>query len=480
MIIKIQKAKHKTWKFYTLGLLLVGVLSVWVWFDPARFLVGQQQKNDALIAEQMAHHVGVVAYLYGYPVVDMLSQMHNETQRVSKDQFVYAPVNRYFIYPGLVTPSSGGNLRSPNADTLYFSAWFDITNGPLIIATPDTAGRYFTIAVTNLYSEVIHIGRRTTGTKARRFALITPDWQGELPEGVEKLVVETSKGWLLGRMYVAGEHDLAAADALVREMQLTALNEPVAMNTSDVLVVPTELTRLEPYSDLSYFEILDSALRSLPPRAGEEALMAMFRQVGIGGEAPFSASGLDDATRRGLERAIEDGKALVDASTKRTISDINGWMISDSIGRYGFNYLHRASVAAGGYGNLPEESLYPAAVFDQQGQLLSGEHKYRITFAPNALPPVNGFWSITAYDLWHRQLIPSNLGRFNIGDRTPGLNYNDDGSLTLYLQVQPPIQGTQNWLPLPEGHFLLVMRLYEPMPEALSFAWQPPSIVKIE
>lgn len=133
--------------------------------------------------------------------------MHNETHRVAAQQQVLAPLNRLYRYPDIVGPDTAGNLRAPNNDTLYYSGWFDITEEPLIIHTPDTGGRYFTIAVTNQYSEVVHIGRRTTGTAEGYFALVPPHWQGELPEGVVAVPTATNQGWLLGRMLVNGRED---------------------------------------------------------------------------------------------------------------------------------------------------------------------------------------------------------------------------------------------------------------------------------
>jgi hypothetical protein len=52
-------------------LVLATAIALFLNFYPASLLGSQQQKNDALIREQMAYHVGVMAYLYGYPLVDM-------------------------------------------------------------------------------------------------------------------------------------------------------------------------------------------------------------------------------------------------------------------------------------------------------------------------------------------------------------------------------------------------------------------------
>ncbi|MCS5557962.1 MAG: DUF1254 domain-containing protein [Oceanospirillaceae bacterium] len=208
--------------FITLAL---GVIATIMLFNPASLVISQHAKNDALIAEQMAYHMGVSAYLYGYPIVEMTTQMHNETHLVEDKQQVFAPVNRLHRFDDLVNPQTSGNLRAPNSDTLYYRGWYDISEQPLIVHTPDTSGRYFTIAVTNLYSEVVHIGRRTTGTKERLFALVTPTWTGTLPDNVTPIVTETAKGWLLGRMLVTGPDDFATARSLVQQIWLAPLDE---------------------------------------------------------------------------------------------------------------------------------------------------------------------------------------------------------------------------------------------------------------
>ena len=214
-------------KFWLACVALIGLAAIvfGLKFNLASVVSSQQKKNDELIAEKMAYHIGTLAYLYGYSMVDMYKQMHNETHRISDEQQVYAPVNRLYRYPDIVGPDTAGNLRAPNNDTLYYSGWFDVSDEPLIIHTPDTAGRYFTIAVTNLYAEVEHIGRRTTGTAEAYFALVGPNWQGDLPAGVKIIKVESEQGWLLGRMLVDGPKDFSAAMALVDDIWLATLEE---------------------------------------------------------------------------------------------------------------------------------------------------------------------------------------------------------------------------------------------------------------
>ena len=269
-------------------------------FDSAALVSSQQKKNDTLIEEQLAYHIGVQAYLYGYPLVAMHQQMHNEIHRVGEEQQVYAPVNRLYRFPEIVGPHNAGNLRAPNNDTLYYSGWFDISAEPLIIHTPDTAGRYFTIAVTNQYAEVTHIGRRTTGTEEAYFALVPPLWKGELPPGVRPIPTESQRGWLLGRMLVDGPEDFAAGMALVQDVWLASLGE-FTPGQRPPLPAEQQAEAIDPLGELEFFQIMNLALQTLPARAGEAAMMAQFDAIGVGPNNNFDVTALSEPARRGLE-----------------------------------------------------------------------------------------------------------------------------------------------------------------------------------
>ncbi|MCP4302161.1 MAG: hypothetical protein GY783_16370, partial [Gammaproteobacteria bacterium] len=42
------------------------------YFDPAKLVNSARNRNDNIIAQQLAYHYGMAAYLYGYPIVDMM------------------------------------------------------------------------------------------------------------------------------------------------------------------------------------------------------------------------------------------------------------------------------------------------------------------------------------------------------------------------------------------------------------------------
>ena len=80
--------------------------------------------------------------------------MHAQTHAIEQDQEVLAPVNHFSHSEHLVTPSAQAGLRAPNNDTLYFRGWFDLSEEPIVLHTPDTQGRYYMLAVTNFFAEV--------------------------------------------------------------------------------------------------------------------------------------------------------------------------------------------------------------------------------------------------------------------------------------------------------------------------------------
>jgi hypothetical protein len=142
------------------------------------------------------------------------------------------------------------------------------------------------------------------------------------------------------------------------------------------------------------------------------------------------------------------------------------------------DYPYRAAVASYGLGmNLPQDAVYPSLSTDADGQPLDGNNKYVLHFDRDKFPPVEGFWSLTAYDR-EGYFIPNALNRQAVGDRS-NLVSNADGSLDLYVQADSPGSAKEaNWLPVAKGPFTLMLRLYAPKSEVLDRTWTPPPIAQ--
>ena len=111
---------------------------------------------------------------------------------------------------------------------------------------------------------------------------------------------------------------------------------------------------------------------------------------------------------------------------------------------------------------------------DDQGDQLT----YTLRLDPP--PPVGAFWSLTMYDIPHFFLVANDINRYSLGDRTPGIVFADDGSLTITLSHARPGDPTAalNWLPAPAGDFRPVLRMYEPAPEVLNETYTVPPITR--
>ena len=194
-----------------------------------------------------------------------------------------------------------------------------------------------------------------------------------------------------------------------------------------------------------------------------------------------------DAARQQIETALKQGGLApvvngwtltyhmfdynLDHLGPGTIDD-PAWKIPDRTA----SYLARALAARGGlWGNHGYEAAYPMTYTDADGDQLDGHQRYAITFAQD--PPVDAFWSITMYDLPDFYLVANPIGRYSIGDRTPGLRRDDDGSLTIVIQHDQPAD-TSTWLPAPAAPFRPIMRLYQPRAAILDGTYEIPPIAK--
>jgi hypothetical protein len=199
-----------------------------------------------------------------------------------------------------------------------------------------------------------------------------------------------------------------------------------------------------------------------------------------------SLNAMPEAIRRALIRAAAIGMPLLRQQflSGDWATVINGWRYPPAEeGRFGDDFLRRAAdqSLAGISANDPDEAVYLVSFDDASARKLAPKSRYRLRLAGRELPPVDGFWSLSAYTEEDMNLIPNAAGRFSVGDRTPGLRREPDGGLTIYLQPKSPGSAREpNWLPTSaERPWFVILRMYRPHRPVVQARWKCPGIVKV-
>ena len=444
--------------------------------------------------ENYAYTLGVQAYLFGSPYV-VLSQLRWAfvVKPPVNERSPYAPINHFFHWRQLADASykDGGGT---NNDTVYSTAWVDLTKEPLILSHPDMGKRYFYFQLASFDADNFGaIGGRTTGSQAGSFALVGPDWRGELPPGIKAVFrSRTNHAFVLARTLLdRNEQDRAIVNRLQDQFTLVPLSywgkSGVPLPASRDVWKPWD-RRSDPLAD---WKTMNRAMAENPPEARLSSLLNMFATIGVGPGLDVTAQ--DDATKRGLARAAVDARQMILDINRSSHPFLwigkNGWDISvPTYGHLGLkdDFLRRAAINYSGIiAPERENSTYYQSNTDGSGAFYDGSKSYTLTFPKGALPKVmaTGFWSLTMYNTAvnnEYNLVPNPLNRYSLGDRSRGLKYNKDGSLTFYIQSSSPGKAKEsNWLPsAPQGAFTLTFRTYVPGPDIIAQAWFPPPVVE--
>jgi len=446
--------------------------------------------------EQEANAIGVDAYLYFYPLLTMdITRKQMTNVEPGKESFK-GPMNTFVNVPEYPPGNYKGVVRS-NFDTLYSSAWLDLSKEPVVLSVPDTDGRYYLMPMLDMWTDVFASpGWRTTGTQAGNFLLAAPGWRPDLrdrlveelklPKGTQRIDAPTPYIWIIGRTKTDGPPDYDAVHKIQAGYKLTPLSDwgktpkPVETKIDPSVDMKTPpKVQVDTMAAGEYFARAAELLKLHPPHDTDQPIIAQMRKIGIEPGKSFEMAKLDPAVQKALQAAPEQAQRLMAWKVPSLARVANGWSLNtDTMGVYGNYYLKRAIVSQLGLGaNLVEDAIYPLNLGDEEGKPLDGSNKYTISFEKGATPPVNAFWSITLYDSEGFQ-VPNSLNRFAVSSWMP-FKYNADGSLDLYFQNESPGKDKEaNWLPAPKGPFNLTMRLYAPKSEALTGKWTPQAVVK--
>jgi hypothetical protein len=438
--------------------------------------------GHAQVSPEQAATIAKDAFIYGYPMVINYGTMFEFA--INKNQSQYkAPFNQIYNSANVFTPQDTA-IVTPNSDTPYSFLWADLRAEPLVLGVPQVeGGRYYSLQFTDLYTyNFAYVGTATTGNDAGNFLLAGPDWKGEVPKGITKLIRAETEFVIVGYRTQL----FAPADIInVRRIQTGYTVQPLSQFLGTPAPTAAAKVDFPPFSrekamSGEFFAYLNFVLQFCPTVADDKTARANFEKIGIKPGRPFDLATFSPEVRQAVAAGMAEGMKAIDATAATETSTAHLFGTREFMKN---NYLNRAVAAKMGiYGNSESEAYYFTWHGDTSGKPLDGAaNRYLLRFAKGEQPPVNAFWSVTMYDGKTQLLVANSLNRYLINSTMlPTLKLDPDGSLPIYIQKDSPGSDKEaNWLPAPDGPIYMVMRCYWPKQAVLDGQWKLPPITRL-
>ncbi|MEY3235524.1 MAG: hypothetical protein RL230_2795 [Pseudomonadota bacterium] len=396
-------------------------------------------------------------YIYGLPVLEMAR---------ARQRTIGSAANQWRHVRRLADASSR-RVTTPNNDTLYSSAWLDLRKGPVELTYPQVLDRYVSIAILDMFTNnFVVLGPGQTLGQSGRVRLVAPN---ERSSG-DEIVAPTPWVWAQVRTLVSGPDELGIAHQIQDGLRIVGTPSPPPD--------PVPAT-VDDFEELQ--AIVGLLAAEAPPLSGEHQLRARWERGGI---TPLGLAVATASQRGAAVRGIQDARKRI-AERLAVSTPISGWIYPEAgLGDFRTDYLYRASIATWGLGALPlREAAYFRAVAQDGQTTFPANKSFMLRFGPEGAPPAKAFWSLSLYEAQEdgRLFFAQNsLGRYAVGDRTPGLLTEADGSLTIWIGSRDPGEGRRsNWLPASGARFALVLRAYNPDPSLLNGKYLLPRVEEV-
>jgi hypothetical protein len=421
------------------------------------------------------------------PAAASVATTNQETYRTTQ-QYVIRNYPRYMTHfqqsngaPNRLVGPAGmgpqyGIVVAINDDTLYASAFVDVSSGPEIFTIPKP-GTVYSLLTLDLFGDVF---KTTIPSQAYgRYALVEKGYSGPIPAGTTRVEVpyRTSVFIVRADKYSSSGQNLTrAAQSLRTNLRLASmadyLKDPTSGRTT-LLPIGFLAYRMKSITDdaattapTAFLARLQTAVNdptTQPMTASDRKLATTFDQTYAAANA--AAARGDVGPLNAMAQATRDAHALI-VDNWLSHADATGWIHPENVGNWGTDYLDRASLNEYiQYGNDASAAQYFDAFADHNGAPLDTHvvRFYQIKFTKDEIPDATRFWSLTAYVPGGITLVPNRLNKYVVAGYTPGLKKAADGSVTVTISaVKPPTVPTANWLPAPPGPFSLLLRVYGP------------------
>ena len=361
----------------------------------------------------------------------------------------------------------------------------------MLTVPPIEQDRYYSLQFVDGYTyNFAYVGSRTTGNGGGKYLLAGPNWKGDKPEGVDEVIrSDTDLAFVLYRTQLFGPVDIDNVKKIQAGYQVAPLS--VFLNQPPPAPAPADRLRATADTPSSSAPRRSSSRsstsccsspRRCPPRRSCATGSPASASAATGG---FDADALSPEMRTAIEAGIADAWAEFDTFKKDKIDTGKVTLRRSSSAPA---TTSRATTCTGWPARCSASTATPppklftrASPIDAAGAPLTGANNYTYRFPPGQLPPVNAFWSLTMYEMPAQpagrqpdQPLPDQFADAARPGEGPRRRIHASTSRT----VSPGVDKEANWLPAPNGPFVLVLRLYWPKPDALNGTWKSPQPVK--
>ncbi|QGZ56053.1 DUF1214 domain-containing protein [Paraburkholderia acidiphila] len=446
--------------------------------------------SNARITEAYARMVARQAYFWGWPLVNIYNRRLAFEQAPAPGLIggilPFAPLNRLAMLHDYVEPQER-DVACPNQDVVYGGSVVALDISPVVVQVPDFGKRFWVYQIVDARTDSFASLGMMYGTKPGFYLLVGPNWNGKVPAGINGVYRSTtSTGMVVPRVFQDDTAaDKQAVKAVIQGINIYPLSEfDGKMKRRDWATLPVfpkpassggtgETAWVFPDK---FFDQLPPVMADAPAMPGEAGLYAQIRAV-------LEAAKHDPALKKIMtDEATRAQKELVDPLLQFRHwgnSLPYHWSTISNGAVFGTDYFTRTAVAKSNIlVNANRETKYFYQDLSADGARLNGAHRYTVTFLKGQTPPVDGFWSLTLYSAEHF-FVPNEIKRYSIGTKNRDLQYNADGSLTIYIQADAPkdAKARANWLPAPaNADFSLYLRAYGPKHAIVEGQWTPPGV----
>ena len=308
------------------------------------------------------------AYLYAFPLVimDATRTASTNTRTATSNK---APINQ-FIHAEKLADATTRAVVTPNVDTIYTQAFLDVGAEPMIYGVPQT-DRFFNVQVLDAWTNTAAV-LETPGL----YAITRADWQGELPEGVQRIDVPTTMVWTIARIVLSGQEDLPNVRAIQNKMQLMPLSAYQAGGWTAPAGSYDPANDFVPVKHVlamdakEFFDTANQLMETNPPAAADAPVLRELAALHVGPGEKFDDKALGLFSGLRWKLMLLQLKKKLQSESERYTRQMGQWIyFGDPIGNFGTAYTYRTMVALRGLGaNTTDVAIYPKQMWTAPAQ----------------------------------------------------------------------------------------------------------------